>query len=104
VVEEAEEDQYNLVLTHAPDVADELLPYNADLILSGHTHGGQVNLGLFGDYVLPPYGKKYIQGLYSFDTVRNTKLYVNSGIGMTFLPFRFLAPPEITVVTLKKTP
>lgn len=94
-------DYFNLVLCHEPDVIDDILKYNVDLMLSGHTHGRQVNLEIFDDYILPPYGKKYPKGLYSFENERGTQLYVNSGIGTTKLPLRFLSPPEITHVKLQ---
>lgn len=92
---------FNIVLSHAPDVADEIIAYDADLILSGHTHGRQIHLPFFGDTFQPPYGKKYIRGAFSFENARETLLYVNSGLGMTQLPFRFQSPPELTVVTLR---
>jgi len=97
-------DYFNIVVAHEPDLVDEVLDYNADLMISGHTHGRQVNLNFFDDYVLPPYGQKYIQGLYEFENERDTRLYVNSGIGMTKLPFRFLSPPELTCITLTARP
>jgi len=96
-------DYFNIVLAHEPDVADEVLDYNVDLMISSHTHGRQINIKFFDKYILPPYGKKYIQGLYHFPNERNTQLYVNAGIGMTKLPFRFLSPPELTCITLKGT-
>ncbi|MDO4552028.1 MAG: metallophosphoesterase [Bacillota bacterium] len=92
---------FNIVLVHEPDVADQLLEYDADLILAGHTHGGQVRLAFLGDSFLPPYGKKYVRGLYEFENARQTRLYVNPGVGVTILPLRFLSPPEITVVCLE---
>ena len=101
VCKESKEEQYNIVLTHAPDVADKVLEYGVDLILAGHTHGRQVNLSFFDNYVLPPYGRKYIKGLYDIGSERSTSLYVNAGIGMTQLPVRFLSPPELTVITLQ---
>lgn len=93
-------DYFNLVLAHEPDLVDEVLDYNADLMISGHTHGRQINLKFFDEYILPPYGRKYISGLFGFDNGRNTQLYVNSGIGTTKLPLRFLSPPELTCITL----
>ncbi|MEL7654878.1 MAG: metallophosphoesterase [Bacillota bacterium] len=93
-------DYFNIVLSHAPDVIDQVQDYNVDLMISGHTHGRQINLKFFDEYILPPYGKKYIHGLYEFSNERKSKLYVNSGIGMTKLPFRFLSPPELTCITL----
>lgn len=93
-------DYFNIVLAHEPDLIDEIPDYNVDLMISGHTHGRQINLMYFDDYVLPPYGRNYIQGLYEMENERNSRLYVNSGIGMTKLPFRFLSPPELTLITL----
>lgn len=94
-------DFFNIVLAHEPDLADLVLDYNVDLMISGHTHGRQINLKFFDDYILPPYGKKYISGLYRLENERQTQLYVNTGVGMTKLPYRFLSPPELTCITLK---
>ncbi len=93
-------DYFNIVLSHAPDVIDEVLDYNTDLMISGHTHGRQINLKFFDDYILPPYGKKYVSGLYNFDNERKSRLIVNCGVGMTKLPYRFLSPPELSCITL----
>ena len=94
-------DYYNIILAHEPDLVDEVLVYNSDLMISGHTHGRQINIKFFDDYILPPYGKKYIHGLFQFDNERQTQLYVNAGVGMSTLPYRFLSPPELTLITLK---
>jgi predicted MPP superfamily phosphohydrolase len=96
------EDYFNIVLAHEPDLADEVLKYNVNLMIAGHTHGRQINLGIFDGYILPPYGKKYISGAFQFDNGRNTLLYVNSGLGMTKLPLRFFSPPELTIITLNR--
>jgi len=95
-------DFFNLVICHEPDLVDDLLVYNVDLMMSGHTHGRQINIDRLDDYILPPYGKKYIKGKFTFDNERRTELYVNSGIGMTKLPLRFGSPPEITQVVLSE--
>ena len=97
-------DYFNIILCHEPDVIDEVLDYNTDLMVAGHTHGRQINLKFFDQYILPPYGKKYIHGLFQFENERRSQLYVNAGIGMTKLPFRFLSPPELTIITLKALP
>jgi len=101
VASEANPDYFNIVIAHEPDLIDEVLDCDVDLMVSGHTHGRQVDLMYFDDYVLPPYGRKYIHGLYEFENERNSKLYVNAGIGMTKMPFRFLSPPELTCIILK---
>lgn len=71
-----------------------------DLILSGHTHGGQVVYPLIGPVAIPKaFGKKYPAGMYD---LKDSKLYVNRGIGVVTVPYRVNCPPEITLVTLKK--
>ncbi|WP_420236417.1 metallophosphoesterase [Telmatobacter bradus] len=91
-----------ILLCHSPDFADQLLArpvgQAVSLMLSGHTHGGQIRVPPFGPLVLPPGGRKYVHGLFSLGTMQ---LYVNRGIGAVGLPFRFDCPPEITVMTLK---
>lgn len=96
-------DYFNIILSHAPDVIDEILNYNVDFMLSGHTHGRQINLKYFDDYILPPYGKNYINGMYEFSNDRDSELYVNPGLGTTKLPVRFLSPPELTYITIERS-
>jgi len=67
---------------------------------AGHTHGGQVNLPVYDHTYFPPYGRIYRKGVYHFSNGSQTVLYVNSGISTTQLPFRFMAPPEITFIHL----
>lgn len=100
---EAQDDTFNIVLTHAPDIADRVITYPVDLVLAGHTHGRQVDLRFFDDLVLPPYGKKYISGLYFLPGERGPQLYVTSGLGTTKLPLRFLSVPEVTLITLSSS-
>lgn len=96
-------DLFHIVLSHAPDLADQIAHYSVDLVLSAHTHGRQINIKGFDERILPAYGTKYIRGIYSLNNERKARLYVNAGIGMTQLPFRFLSPPELTVFTLENT-
>ncbi len=91
-----------IFLCHGPDFADNLLQEPAgqavDLMLSGHSHGGQVRLPFIGALVLPPFGRKYVEGFFNFGRLQ---LYVNRGLGTIGLPFRFDCPPEITIFTLR---
>jgi predicted MPP superfamily phosphohydrolase len=91
-----------ILMCHAPDYADDLLAHPAgqavDLMLSGHTHGGQVRLPLVGALQLPDLGKKYVEGWFQLGRIQ---LYVNRGIGTIGIPFRFDCPPEITLLTLR---
>ncbi|NGP44419.1 metallophosphoesterase [Bacillaceae bacterium SIJ1] len=97
-----QQEQWSLLIAHEPDIADDIHETSVNLQISGHTHGGQVQLPFFGPLVLPPLGEKYIEGLYTF-TDTDFQLYVNRGIGTTRLPYRFLARPELTVLTLERT-
>jgi predicted MPP superfamily phosphohydrolase len=86
-----------IVLAHEPDILPEIARYKVDLMLAGHTHGGQVRLPFLPPLHLPPLGRKYVEGLFRQG---ETQLYVNRGIGAVGLPFRLNCPPEITVLTL----
>jgi predicted MPP superfamily phosphohydrolase len=92
-----------VLMCHAPDYADYLLAHPAgqavDLMLSGHTHGGQFRLPLVGPLVLPSLGQKYVQGWFQLGGMQ---LYVNRGLGTVGLPFRLNCPPEITLMTLRR--
>ena len=90
-----------VLLCHAPDYVDYLLTLPCgqavSLMLSGHTHGGQIRLPLIGPMVLPELGKKYVEGWFRFGPLQ---LHVNRGIGTVGVPFRFDCPPEISMITL----
>lgn len=90
---------FTVLLAHEPDIATNTSNFPVDVQLSGHSHGGQVRLPFIGDLYTPAYAEKYIQGKYIIND-RPFTLYVNSGIGTTRLPYRFLCPPEIHVFTL----
>ena len=92
---------FNLFISHAPDVVEYVKEQPIDLQVSGHSHGGQVRLPLIGAPFTVPFGEKYIKGFYQPDEKEDMLLYVNSGIGMSKLPYRFLNLPEITVFSIK---
>lgn len=82
-----------IAVVHAPDRADLLPPGSADLILSGHTHGGQIVLpGLRKRTVHYFADSNYVQGLYR---INGMPLYVNRGLGYSGWPIRFRAAPEV---------
>ena len=87
-----------ILLAHSPQIIDSA-EGRVDVVLSGHTHGGQVVLPFIGPvYIpLPEKYKKYAAGVYK---IRGTVLYVNRGIGMSFLPMRFMCPPEVAEIDL----
>ena len=91
-----------ILLCHAPDYASRLSAMPAgqavSLMLSGHTHGGQIRLPLIGPIVLPIGGRLYPEGPYRLGSLQ---LYVNRGLGTVGVPFRLDCPPEITLHTLR---
>ena len=88
-----------VLLCHKPYGFDILAEKNIDLVLSGHTHGGQVVPIKFGNFNLSFAASvsKYIEGLYK---IGKSNMYVSRGIGSVGLPIRINCPPEITKITL----
>jgi predicted MPP superfamily phosphohydrolase len=88
-----------LVVSHNPDVAEKLRDDRVGLMISGHTHGGQV---VFPNgeapFVPSQYGQKYLQGVCHAPA---TTVYVSRGLGCTSVPVRFGSRPELTLITLK---
>ncbi|GGD73411.1 metallophosphoesterase [Paenibacillus nasutitermitis] len=94
-------ESFTILLAHEPDIADEVLRYNVDLQLSGHSHGGQVRLPYYGALFTPELARKYPDGLYELRSgQKKLMLYTNRGIGVSTYPVRFWCRPEITVLTL----
>jgi hypothetical protein len=90
-----------ILASHNPDYAEELPPGIVDLMLSGHTHGGQVTFfGLWAPYVPSEYGQRYRTGLVR---TGKTTVLVSNGVGTIFPPVRFFARPQIALVTLEQT-
>lgn len=92
-----------ILLAHEPHIIHTAKAENIDLVLSGHTHGGQVRIP-FGPAIETPskMGIWYTKGLYEFG---DTLLHINPGIGLEpgpdFIQVRFWCRPEITVITLR---
>ena len=87
-----------LIVTHNPDYAEKVASNAIDLLLCGHTHGGQVVLPLIGAPYLPSkYGMKYAAGL-----VRGPRclVYITRGVGTVGPPVRLGSPPEVNVIEL----
>lgn len=87
-----------ILLAHEPDIADRSTRLGIDVQFSGHSHGGQIRAPGLPPLYLPPLGQKYYEGYYR---IGGLQLYTNRGIGTVTLPFRFLCPPEVTLVTLR---
>ena len=104
VLEENEQSGDVVALEHSPDIlpiitGDLSVSDDLKLILAGHTHGGQVRFPLIGSLIVPSsYGQKYARGHVKENDV---DMFVTTGIGTSILPFRFLVPPEIAVLTIQ---
>lgn len=92
------EGQTIIALTHNPDIFP-TVPERVQLLLAGHTHGGQVQFPLIGSVVeVSEFGERYGRGNV-FEN--NHHLFVTSGIGTSILPVRFGVTPEIVLLTLR---
>ena len=89
-------DEMRLLLAHNPVIMRQAARFGVDLILSGHTHGGQVKLRDEEKRILPR--RKLKNGLHRR---RETQIYITRGIGTVVLPVRFGCPPEISLIELK---
>ncbi len=92
------EDDFVILITHTPDYAEDVPITNSDIVLAGHTHGGQVSLFGFAPVVPSKYDQRFLRGL-----VYNSKgipMIVSNGIGTSTYDIRVGAPSEIVVVTL----
>ncbi len=98
---EISEDEIVILLTHNPDMASHIPDsLNYDLLLAGHTHGGQIRLPFIYQRAIPtdyPFDKE----LHIYPSPSGDKLvYVTSGTGMVGLPMRFAMPPRIDILTI----
>ncbi len=95
------EKDFTLLLSHRPELFEVYKEAGVDVILTGHAHGGQFRLPLFGGLVAPNQGlfPKYDAGLFRED---GTNLIVSRGVGNSIIPIRLNNPPEIVVVKLEK--
>lgn len=91
---------YNVLLSHVPAFSHEYLSQHINLILSGHTHGGQIRLPLLPPFYLPRYSGRFVAGYYQVSQ-HKIPLYVSRGVGTSVLPLRFLCRPEISMFELK---
>lgn len=92
----AREDEMKLLLAHNPKILYRAARRGVDLMLSGHTHGGQVKLRDEEDKILPT--RRLSSGLYRR---KNTQVYITRGIGTVVVPLRYHCPPEITLIELR---
>lgn len=88
-----------ILVSHNPDYAEQLPPGAVDLVLAGHTHGGQLTFfGLWAPRVPSDYGQKYRTGKVE---APGTTVIVSHGVGTIFPPLRFFARPQVVLITLE---
>jgi hypothetical protein len=95
-------DELRILLLHNPDFVELLPEERLDLILCGHTHGGQILLPFVGAPLVPLcLGREYVAGLIRHGSAW---VYVNRGVGVGWLPLRLNCPPEVTCLRLRTYP
>ncbi|WP_117170009.1 metallophosphoesterase [Paraliobacillus sediminis] len=93
-------DNYTVLLSHTPDTSNSFIESPVDLTLSGHTHGGQVRLPFIGGVVAPDQGffPAFDKGI--FERGDGKYLYIDSGLGTSILPIRFLNQSQMSMITV----
>lgn len=91
-----------VVLAHQPDHFPELAEHGVDLVLSGHTHGGQIKA--FGWAPIAHTRHGYLDGGFECPHGGRSRLHVSRGVGVTILPLRMGARPEVTIVEVEAKP
>ncbi len=88
---------YKIAMFHSP-IFFEVIAGKVNLALAGHTHGGQVRIPFVKPTWLPAGSGPYLEGWYE---EKNSRMYVNRGVGMSNIPIRFLCRPEVAIITLE---
>lgn len=90
---------FNILLSHRPELLNVYKKFNIDLVFSGHAHGGQIRIPLLGGILSPNQGffPKYSEGMHREGA---TSMAVSRGLGNSLFPFRIFNPPELVVVIL----
>ncbi len=87
-----------VLLSHNPDVAENLRDSRVGLMLSGHTHGGQIYVPGYGAPIVPSaFGQKYVRGLVQGPACQ---VFVSRGVGTISPPVRLFCRPEVVLITL----
>lgn len=93
------EDDFVILVSHNPDIAERINDDKIDLVLSGHNHGGHISFfGLWAPVVPSGYGSKYLTGVKKFE---HTTVVISNGIGVsTYPPIRLFARPQVYTIVL----
>ena len=90
---------YSILIMHEPDVIDKIKLENFNLILAGHTLGGEVHIPFIGGINYPKYGKKYINNYYKLNA---TDFYISNGVGTSNLKMRLFNTPTVNLYRILK--
>ncbi len=95
-----DEEKFTILLSHRPELFDNYCKFGADLVLTGHAHGGQMRLPVIGGLYSPgeSFFPEYESGMHEKD---GTKMIISRGIGNSSFPFRINNRPEIVSIRLK---
>lgn len=99
-LEAVTDDLPRVLLAHAPEIYPSAVKSNIDVVLVGHTHGGQVRLPLVGAVIVPGQGL-FPRLDYGFFDERNTKMIINGGLGESVIPIRCNIRPELVLIKLE---
>lgn len=109
-LQDAPSDAFKILLAHSPQIAGQAADAGIGLMLSGHTHGGQIRLPLIGTvYPHIPQYKALVMGLFEGQALSEVlgrdagemRSYTSRGLGISNLPMRLLCPPEVVHITLR---
>lgn len=100
VLPELTSENYQIVLSHRPELIDLYAQHGLNLVFTGHAHGGQIRLPFVGGILAPHQGlfPKYDAGLF---TQGETTMVVSRGLGNSLFPLRFNNRPELILATLE---
>ena len=99
VLSEIDKTDFQILLSHRPELLSSYSQYDIDIVLTGHAHGGQIRIPFIGGVFAPHQGffPQYTSGTH---TENNTTMIVSRGLGNSTFPFRVNNRPELVVVTL----
>ncbi len=102
IIKDINQNNFIILLSHSPNRIIHYSKGVEDLILTGHTHGGQIRLPLLGSIIAPGQGlfPKYDKGLFQ---LKGTPLYIDSGLGNSTIPVRLFNRVQISNITIKPT-
>ena len=100
LMQSCSQEYFTVVLSHRPELFDDYCTARADVVLTGHAHGGQVRLPFIGGLYAPGQGllPQYDAGLFTQGT---THMIVSRGVGNSLFPFRVNNRPELAVIELQ---